>query len=239
MDLKIVCSLFLDCFIMKLKTKLTISSWNVQGLFYRNNNERVCKLNDSEFTSQIKSDIVCLLETKAEKGDNLTLEGYSLLKHCIRQRHSKGIYGGVALYARVSIAKGISVITTKSTEYLWVKLHKTFFNNSADVYVCFVYNSPKNSTFTKKQTNSLSTLEKIEEDIAKYSSMGNIVLLGDFNAHTSVSDTDYVLDDYAKDLEEILPTSFVTDSVRLNRNSMKSDVKTDDYGRMLLDLCIS
>ena len=141
MDLNIICSLFLDCFIMNLKTKLTISSWNVQGLFYRNNNERVCKLNDSEFTSQIKSDIVCLLETKAEKGDNLTLEGYSLLIHCIRQRHSKGIYGGIALYARVSMAKVISVINTKSTEYLWVKLHKTFFNNSADVYVflCIIH----------------------------------------------------------------------------------------------------
>ena len=69
--------------------------------------------------------------------------------------------------------------------------------------------------------------------------MGNIVLLGDFNAHTSVSDIDFVLDDYAKDLEDILPTSYVTDSVLLNRNSMKSDVKIDDYGRMLLDLCIS
>lgn len=57
---------------MKLKTKLTINSWYVQGLYFRNNNERVCKLDDSEFTSQIKSDIVCLLETKAEKGDNLT-----------------------------------------------------------------------------------------------------------------------------------------------------------------------
>ena len=69
--------------------------------------------------------------------------------------------------------------------------------------------------------------------------MRNIVLLGDFNAHTSVSDIDFVLDDYAKDLEDILPTSYVTDSVLLNRNSMKSDVKTDEYGRMLLDLCIS
>ena len=56
---------------MKLKTKLTISSWNVQGIFFRNNNERVCKLDDCDFTSQIKSDIVCLLETKAEKGDGI------------------------------------------------------------------------------------------------------------------------------------------------------------------------
>ena len=133
---------------MNLKTKLSISSWNVQGLFYRNNNERFSKLNDTEFVNQIKSDIVCLLETKAEKGDNLTMKGYTLLKHCLRQRRGKGIYGGIALYAKMSIAKGITILNTKSTEYLWVKLDKFFFNHQRDIYICFVYNSPKNSTFT-------------------------------------------------------------------------------------------
>ena len=118
---------------MNLKTKLSISSWNVQGLFYRNNNERFSKLNDTEFVNQIKSDIVCLLETKAENGDNLTMKGYTLLKHCLRQRSGKGIYGGIALYAKMSIAKG-----TNSTEYLWVKLDRFFFNHQRDIYLCFV-----------------------------------------------------------------------------------------------------
>ena len=64
---------------MPLKTRLTISSWNVQGLFKRNDNERVSKLNDDDFLSHIKSDIVCLLETKADTGDNVSLKGYRLL----------------------------------------------------------------------------------------------------------------------------------------------------------------
>ena len=38
---------------MPLKTRLTISSWNVQGLFKRNDNERVSKLNDDDFLSHI------------------------------------------------------------------------------------------------------------------------------------------------------------------------------------------
>ena len=40
-------------------------------------------------------------------------------------------------------------------------------------------------------------------------------------------------------MEDILPTLYVTYSVFFNRNSVKGDVKTVDYGRMLLDLCIS
>lgn len=66
---------------MTLQTRLTISSWNVQGLFKRIDQERVSKLNDEEFLAQIKSDIVCLLETKADNDENISLKGYRLLKH--------------------------------------------------------------------------------------------------------------------------------------------------------------
>ena len=62
---------------------------------------------------------------------------------------------------------------------------------------------------------------------------------GDFNAHTSTSDLDFVSGDYGKGMEDILPNAYISDSVLLSRNSLKSNIKTDDYGRMLLDLCIS
>ena len=53
----------------------------------------------------------------------------------------------------------------------------------------------------------------IEEDITKYSLEGNIVLSGDFNAHTSTSDLDFVMGDYEKDMEDILPNSYIADNV--------------------------
>ena len=111
------------------------------------------------------------------------------------------------------------MLNTKSTEYLWVKLDIFFFNHQRDIYICFVYNSPKNSTFTKRQHNLPSPLEMIEEDITKYSLEGNIVLSGDFNAHTSTSDLDFVMGYYEKDMEDILPNSYIADYVLLNRNS--------------------
>ena len=36
-------------------------------------------------------------------------------------------------------------------------------------------------------------------------------------------------------LEDLPSTSYVTNSKILNRDSLKGDVKTDEYGRMLLD----
>ena len=139
------------------------------------------------------------------------------------------------MYAKASITKGITILNTKSTEYMWVKLDRFFFNHQTDIYICFVYNSPKYSTFTKRQSNLPSALEMIEDDITKYSTMGNTVLLGDFNARTSTSDLDFVSGDYGKGMEDILPNAYISDSVLLSRNSLKSNIKTDD----LLDICIS
>ena len=89
-------------------------------------------------------------------------------------------------------------------------------DHQTDIYICFVYNSPKYSTFTKRQSNLPSALEMIEDDITKYSTitMGNTVLLGDFNAHTSTSDLDFVSGDYGKGMEDIIKTyQLLTESI--------------------------
>ncbi|CAC5392850.1 unnamed protein product [Mytilus coruscus] len=49
---------------------------------------------------KINSDIICLLETKADKEHNMCLKGYTLLKKVARSRKGKAIHGGIALYAR-------------------------------------------------------------------------------------------------------------------------------------------
>lgn len=67
--------------------------------------------------------------------------------------------------------------------------------------------------------------------------MGETILLGDFNAHISTGDKDYIDDDSF--IPDILPASYVFDSVAKNRNAIKSPVKSDEYGRSLLDLCIA
>ena len=106
---------------MPLRTSLTIRSLNVQGLFKWNDNESVSKLNDKESISHLNSDIVCLFETKADKEDSVFGKGYRLLKEVTSPRKGKGVYGGIAVYAKMNISKGITLFKTNSTEYLWIR----------------------------------------------------------------------------------------------------------------------
>ncbi|CAG2246989.1 unnamed protein product [Mytilus edulis] len=190
-----------------LKNKLTISSWNVHGLFYREDGNRYCKLNDPDFCENINSDIICLLETKADKEDNICLKGYTLLKKVARPRKGKAIHGGIALYARTNVSKGITLIKGNSSEFLWAKLSKTFFSHSSDIFVCFAYNSPIQSSYSKSLKSELTTLEKIEQDLSKFSNSGETIIMGDLNAHINENDLDFISSDHVKSLQDILPNS--------------------------------
>ena len=222
---------------MVLCNKLTVSSWNAHGLFYRLNNERHSKLKDPDIVKYLNSDIIGIVETKACETDNIYLQGYSLISKTNRPRLSKGIYGGVAVFCKVGISKGITPLPVTHSEYIWVKLKKSFFNFEKDIYICFIYNSPKNSSYSKDRGNEPTVLELLEKDMASFQSSGETVLMGDFNAHISTRDKDYIDDDSF--MPDILPASYVFDSVVKNRNTIKPSEKTDEYGKSLLELCIA
>lgn len=105
-----------------LQKKVTISSWNVHGLFFREDGNRFSKLSDPDFCKNINSDIICLLETKADKDDDLCLERYILLKKKSRPRKGKTIHGGLAVYVKHEISKGVTLLKCDSFDYIWLKL---------------------------------------------------------------------------------------------------------------------
>ena len=219
---------------MVLSNKLTVSSWNAHGLFYRLNNERYSKLKDPDIIKYLDSDIVGIAETKACETDNITLQGYSLVSKTNRPKLNKGIYGGVAVFCKVGISKGITQLPATHSEYIWIKLKKSFFNFQRDIYICFVYNFPKNSSYLKDKKNEPTVLEVLEKDLANFQSSGETVLMGDFNVHISTRDKDYIEDDSF--MPDILPASYVFHSVVKNRNAVKSSVKTNQHGQSLLDM---
>ena len=169
--------------------------------------------------------------------DNIYLQGYSLISKTNRPRFSKGIYGGVAVFGKVGISKGITPLPVTHSEYIWVKLKKSFLYFQKDIYICFIYNSPKNSSYSKDKGNDSTVLELLEKDMASFQSSGETVLMGDFNAHISTRDKDYIDDDSF--MSDILPASYVFYSVVKNRNTIKPSEKTDEYGQSLLELCIA
>ena len=71
---------------MVLCNKLTVSSWNAHGLFYRLNNERYSKSKDPDIIKYLDSGIVGIVETKTCETDNMSLKGYSLISKTNRPR---------------------------------------------------------------------------------------------------------------------------------------------------------
>ena len=62
------------------------------------------------------------------------------------------------------------------------KLQKDKLGLTNDIYICFAYISPNNSSFTKQQDTD--AFQNIITDINKYLNKGKIMLLGDFNDRT-------------------------------------------------------
>jgi exonuclease III len=63
----------------------TITSWNVNGLFKKSTSQKLCKLDDNNFSKYMQSDIICLSETHAHSKDILQYVGY--YKQNINKEH--------------------------------------------------------------------------------------------------------------------------------------------------------
>jgi hypothetical protein len=79
-----------------------------------------------------------------------------------------------------NIRKGIKFLTHKSNDYIWLQLTREFFNLEKDIYLCFIYDPPGNSTYTHSLEENI--LDILEEDI---------ILIGDINARTGDQETDF------------------------------------------------
>jgi hypothetical protein len=62
-----------------------------------------------------------------------------------------------------------------------------------DLFICFLYISPSNSSFVQKRDLDKQIFSKLEADIAKYSLRGDIMLMGDLNAHINCDEHDFII----------------------------------------------
>ena len=176
----------------KVSRNVSITSWNVNGLFKMSNSQKLCKLDDNNFSKYMQSDIICLSETHAHSKDILQYDGYKCYMHC-RDNNSKKPSGGLATFIKRNIVHGIQLIDKSVKDMLWFKLDKGFFKLPSDLYLCFVYISPKNYSYTLKTNCDRIIFEKLERDISKYNQSGDIMVMGDLNAHINGDEQDYIL----------------------------------------------
>jgi hypothetical protein len=92
--------------------------------------------------------------------------------------------------------------------------------NQKGIYLfVFLYISPSNSSFVQKRDLYKQIFSKLEADIAKYSLRGDIMLMGDLNAHINCDEHDFIINDSDNILDSFLPNKYITDSVHVLRNT--------------------
>ena len=78
--------------------------------------------------------------------------------------------------------------------------------------------------------------EKLDQDITKYSVLGDIILMGDLNAHINRNDFDLITDELIDNLDDFLPTNYIADVVHKYRNTEIPQI-TNSYGKQIIELC--
>ena len=93
-------------------------------------------------------DILCLVETHCSYSDTIDLEHYSVVNN-IRPKTAKAVKhsGGLTVLVKKSLRPGISFLPMHNTEFMWLKLDKSFFKYDSGTYLAVVYISPENSSY--------------------------------------------------------------------------------------------
>ena len=170
---------------------IKICHWNVEGLRCNSDDP---KLHDPEFLKEIcNNDIICLSEIHCSFENDIDIDDFYCFKLCrSKTKKVNRHFGGVAIYYRKAYKNGIKFLEHKNDDYVWMKLSKLFFGLKDDLYLCYSYIPPENSSYYK--TRGQDTLYYIEQDIQKFTVKGSILLCGDLNARTGCA-PDYIQND--------------------------------------------
>ena len=212
------------------KRTLHIGCWNINGFKVKGFN----KYSDPKFIKEIvNKDIFCLLETHCSLQDSLTLLNFkSVHLNRPKNRKTNKISGGLSVFIKSELQGGIKFLEHKSNDYIWLKLCGNYFGMRQDLYLCFLYNPPANSSYTQSLDEDL--LDIIENDIINYSKKGKIIIMGDMNARTG-HESDFI-ENENYDLNIPLFENYTPDLSIPNRYSRDTTILT--RGRALNDLCI-
>jgi exonuclease III len=215
--------------------QISISGWNINGMYRRNNGANLYKMDDDSLNGVMKSDIVFLSETHLSYKDTLSHDGYESFLNC-RSNESRKRRGGLAVFIKRSILTGITLVDKSLSELMWFKMNSKFFGFEKDLFICFLYITPSNSTYVKKSGLDKQIFSKLDDNIVKYSNQGEIMLMGDLNAHINCNEQDFIRNDSDSILDSFLPKNDIADSVQIFRNTQVNQT-TNSYVKSIIELC--
>ena len=190
------------------------------------------KQENNDFNELInKKDFIILSDTWTSANSAVDYSNYCKI-HCYRKyihKRAKRGSGGIIIYYRESMEKGVKLIKKSVDGVVWVKLDKAFFGFERDIYMCCVYIPPEGSPMHGLLCEDI--FESIYSDIIHFKDYGNVMLLGDWNCRTA-NKSDMVSLDCALPVED---TDDYENDTYIPRYSQ--DTRCNTWGNCLLDLC--
>jgi hypothetical protein len=175
-------------------------------------------------------------ETKLTDEDKMEIDGYTIyMKNRQKARRSSG---GVAIIVKNELCKHIKIIDTNSEFTLWFKISKNV--TGYELLCCNIYIPPENSNYS-----NINMFDTLEEEFVSLHNDEIACFFGDFNARTKdlndlvsldskVLDSLDVVDEYIKDK---IDEENILEDMGFQLNRVSQDLKSNNYGLRLLDLC--
>ena len=205
-------------------SKLSFFAWNINGLSSKSLGD---KLQNTDCLNMINDfDFIILSETW--KSANVEVEGFKIVTSSTSKTGKCGRNsGGLALLHKLKFKDWIS-IEKESPNFLWFKISNEYTKTAKDIYVCGTYIPPYNSNYFHPDL-----FEEFENDIEKFSSLGPILIMGDFNSRTGK---------YSDNVCQEGNTIITNDqsefsSCAIQRNSFDNEL--NNHGKKLLEICRS
>lgn len=145
-----------------------------------------------------------LSETWINANDDFRLDGFTCYNFpfldTAMQRETR-----VAIFIRKSLKDGVLAVRNNKDIIVWLKLRKDFFGFTRDIYIANLYIVPENSTHLPTNVFGI-----IHQEVANVPDACDVILCGDFNAHTdTVNDCVIEVNGSQGDLSDLLPTEML------------------------------
>ena len=212
---------------------IIVGSLNIEGSLCK-------KLHHADVQKLINSThIFAIQETWLLPGEQINFPNYNHFKSNRKpKKKAKRGSGGLAVLFKTELEKGITREKSRDEKHIiWIKCDAIFFGLQNDVYIAAAYYPPKYSTSNSHESNPQENdniFKKLEQDIHKYSTRGNICIMGDFNSRIANLNENFIVNNPFPINEESDCDENIKEYTK-KRNS--EDLKKNSYGKLLLKLC--
>ena len=152
---------------------LTVGCWNIGGLYEKINGVRSAKFEDETFRNTLKSfDILCLQESHIGAEVSVKVKNFHTITHCRQKSANNRYFGGMLLFIRESIRKGIKILKNDDKDLFQID----FVRDKDDKYspinnLCYI----KDDIIPRKNMdkNPIDQQGKKILELCKYYSLSN------------------------------------------------------------------